>query len=127
MDSLWDSVFGLRRGTRAAGVFPALNIYENEEALTVTAEVPGVGPEDLHIEVEDNNLILRGERKITHEDETVSYHRREREAGTFHRILSLPVAVDTSQVRASCRNGVLEVLLPKAPEARPTKIQVTTA
>ena len=127
MDDLWDSVFGSRRGPRVAGVFPALNIYENQEALTVTAEVPGMGPEDLHIEVEENNLILRGERKIAHEEEKVSYHRREREAGTFHRIFSLPVAVDASQVRATCRNGVLEVLLPKAPEARPTKIEVTSA
>jgi HSP20 family protein len=127
MDSLWDSVFGSRRASRAAGVFPALNIYENEEALTVTAEVPGMGPEDLQIEVEDNNLILRGERKIAHEDEKVSYHRREREAGTFHRIFSLPVPVDTAKVKATCRNGVLEVLLPKAPEARPTKIEVVSA
>jgi HSP20 family protein len=127
MDDLWDSVFGSRRQRRTAGVFPALNIYEDEEALEVTAEIPGMGPEDLEIEVEDNNLILRGERKIPQESDRVSYHRRERESGTFHRILALPVAVDPGKVKAACRNGVLEVLLPKAPEARPTKIQITSA
>jgi HSP20 family protein len=126
MDSLWDSVFGSRYASRTAGVFPALNLYEDEEALHVTAEVPGMGPGDLDVEVEENNLIIRGERRIAGESEKASYHRREREAGTFHRIFSLPVAVDSGKVRAVCRDGVLTVMLPKAPEAKPKQIQVTS-
>ena len=72
----------------------------------------------------ENNLIIKGVRKIATEGEKVSYHRREREAGSFRRIISLPTRVDTEKVTAACKNGVLTVTLPRAAELKPRKIDV---
>lgn len=106
-----------------SGVYPPVNVSEDEEALYVRAELPGVPAGDIDVSVENDNLILRGERKIESSQE-VNYHRRERTAGTFRRILSLPVRVDTSKVSADLKNGVLTIVLPKADEAKPRQISV---
>jgi HSP20 family protein len=108
----------------AAGVFPALNMSEDDHNLYVRAELPGVAPENIEITTKENNLILKGERKIAAEGEKVSYHRRERDAGKFRRIISLPTRVDAEKVTAVCKNGVLTVTLPKAAEAKPRQIAV---
>lgn len=113
-----------RRSPRTAGVFPALNVVENDHALLVRTELPGVEVSDLDITVENDTLTIAGSRSMTAEDEGVSYHRRERQFGTFRRSLSLPVRVDAGQVTASYRNGILTVELPKAAEARPRKIAI---
>jgi HSP20 family protein len=83
-----------------------------------------VNPEDIEMTTKENNLILKGERKIAPEGEKVSYHRRERDAGKFRRIISLPTRVDAEKVTAVCKNGVLTVTLPKAAEAKPRQITV---
>jgi HSP20 family protein len=106
------------------GVFPALNLSEDEDNLYVRAELPGVVPEEIEITTKENNLIIKGERKITTEGEKVSYHRREREAGSFRRIISLPTRVDADKVTAVCKNGVLTVTLPRAAETKPRQIEV---
>ena len=107
-----------------AGVFPALNLSEDEDNLYVRAELPGVIPEEIEITTKENNLIIKGERKIATEGEKVSYHRREREAGSFRRIISLPSRVDAEKVTAACKNGVLTITLPRAAEAKPRQITV---
>ncbi|MFP3871057.1 MAG: Hsp20/alpha crystallin family protein [Syntrophobacteria bacterium] len=124
MNRLMDSFFGSRRGVRDAGVFPAINMSEDAENFYIRAELPGVASQDIEITTKDNNLIIKGERKIAIEGEKVSYHRREREAGIFRRIVSLPGRVDTNNVSAVCKNGVLTITLPKAAEARPRQIEV---
>ena len=126
MNRLMDSVGGAWRGLSGAGVFPALNVSEDGDNIYVRAELPGVNAKDLDISVHDNNLVIEGERRIAAEGEGVSYHRREREAGTFQRIISLPTRVDAGKVTAVCKNGVLTVTLPKAAEAKPRQISVTT-
>ncbi|UCF03701.1 MAG: Hsp20/alpha crystallin family protein [Deltaproteobacteria bacterium] len=78
------------------------------------------------ITTKENNLIIKGVRKIATEGEKVSYHRREREAGSFRRIISLPTRVDADKVTGVCRNGVLTVTLPKAAELKPRKIEVAS-
>lgn len=120
MDRIWDA------STRAstAGVFPALNVSEYEDNLYVRAELPGVVPEEIEITTKENNLIIKGERKIATEGEKVSYHRREREAGSFRRIISLPSRVDAEKVTAACKDGVLTVTLPKAAEVKPRQVEV---
>ncbi len=124
MDKLYDA-FTARRGiTPAAGVFPPLNVSEDENNLYVRAELPGVAPDDIEITTKENNLIIKGERKIAAEGDQASYHRREREAGTFRRITSLPTRVDAGKVTAVCKNGVLTVTLPKAAEVKPRQIEV---
>jgi HSP20 family protein len=76
------------------------------------------------LSVEGDSLTLRGERKIPEAGEKVSYHRREREAGVFRRVITLPVKVEADKVRAAMKNGILSVTLPKAAEAKPKQIVV---
>lgn len=114
------------RGTSGSrvGVFPLVNVSEDSEKLYVRAELPGIKPEDIEISVEGDTITLRGERKVGEEGEKVSYHRREREAGRFRRILTLASRIDAEGVAASFKNGVLTVALPKAAEAKPKQIKV---
>lgn len=107
-----------------SGVFPPLNISEDEDNLYVTAELPGVKTDDLDIRLENDKLIIRGERKLPEADAQANFHRREREAGTFRRAISLPVKIDSEKVGAVSKNGVLEITLPKAAEVKPRQISV---
>ena len=127
MNRLFDSFGGTPRGVARSGVFPALNVSEDADNIYVRAELPGLPPAEVEITTHDNNLIIKGERKVSTEAETVSYHRREREAGSFRRIISLPAQVDVSKVTAACKDGVLTVTLPKAAERKPRTIGVQSA
>jgi HSP20 family protein len=108
------------------GVYPALNVLEDENHLYVTAELPGVSPENIEISVQGESLTIRGERKILETEEKVSFHRRERESGVFRRVLNLPVKVDAENVTAKSADGLLKVVLPKGAEAKSRKIEVKT-
>jgi HSP20 family protein len=110
-----------------AGVFPLMNVTEDKDNFYVRAELPGLKPDELDISVTGDTLSLSGERKIPAEDENAQYHRREREAGKFSRIVSLPSQVDTGKVDARCRDGVLTVVLPKAETAKPRQIAIKTS
>lgn len=121
---------GLTRGLwsrPAAGVFPLMNVTEDKESYYVRAELPGLKADDLDISVTGDTLSIGGERKLAAEDESARYHRREREAGRFSRIVSLPGRIDTGEVEARCTDGVLTVVLPKAEEAKPKQITVKTS
>jgi HSP20 family protein len=123
MERLFDTLSGVA-GPRTAGVFPAINVFETSESLLVRAELPGIKPDDLDITVEDNTLTLAGKRAMPAQTEKVSYHRREREWGSFRRSFSLPYRVDADKVQARYGDGILTVELPKAAEARPKQITV---
>jgi len=104
--------------------FPALNVYEEDDALTVEAELPGMTLEDLEIFVTGNSqLTLKGERKAP-APEKATQHRVERPFGKFVRTLTLPFPVDDTKVDARLENGVLRIHLPKHEAARPRKITV---
>jgi HSP20 family protein len=107
-----------------AGVFPLTNLTENKDNYYVRAELPGVKGDELDIQVTGNNLAISGERKIAAEQEGARYHRREREAGTFSRMIGLPGEVDTDKVDASLENGILTIVVPKAEIAKPKQITV---
>ena len=107
-----------------AGVFPLMNVTESKAHYRVRAELPGIKAGDLDITVTGNSLSISGERKIPAEDEKAQYHRREREAGKFSRIITLPSEVDTRGVEAHCADGILTVVLPKAEETKPKQITV---
>ena len=124
MSRLWGSFAADPDLPRGSGVFPALNISEDDDTVFVRAELPGIAADDIEVNTRDNSLIITGARKIA-EQEGVVYHRREREAGSFKRITSLPTRIDASKVRATLKNGVLTVTLAKAAEAKPAKIAVT--
>ena len=110
----------------AAGVLPLINLTEGKDNYYVRAELPGVRGDDLDIQVTANNLAISGERKIAAEEEGARYHRREREAGTFSRMIGLPGDVDTDKVDANLENGILTVVVPKAEIAKPKQITVNS-
>jgi HSP20 family protein len=111
----------------SAGVFPLLNVTEDKDHYYVRAELPGIKAEDLDISVTEDSLSVSGERKLPAEDETATYHRREREAGSFSRSVTLPGPVNTSEVEAHCSDGILTVVLPKSEAAKPKQIPVKTS
>ena len=118
---------GLSRGVwreSGAGVFPLLNVTEDKDNYYVRAELPGLKADELDISVTGDTISISGERKLPVEDEKAQYHRREREAGRFSRIVTLPSQVETGKVDARCADGVLTVVLPKAEEAKPKQISV---
>jgi len=126
MDRLFEDLTeGIFREPRA-GVYPLVNVTEGSDDYYVRAELPGIKAEDLDISVTGNSISIAGERKIPAEDEKAKYHRREREAGKFSRIISLPAQVDTARVEASCVDGILTVVLPKSEAAKPKQIAVKT-
>jgi len=127
MHRIYNNLTDTWEASRPAGVHPHLNITEDEDNYYVRAELPGVDPEDIEITTQGNDLIINGERKIPLEGENVSYHRREREAGSFKRITSLPTHIDSSKVGAVCKNGLLIITLPKAPEVKARQIEVKPA
>jgi HSP20 family protein len=110
-----------------AGVFPLMNVTEDPDNYYVRAELPGIKADELNISITGSSLSVAGERTIPAENEKAGYHRREREAGKFSRVTSLPSEVDTSKVEARCVDGVLTVVLPKAEEAKPKQIAVKTS
>jgi HSP20 family protein len=106
------------------GEFPAVNLWEEEDALHVEAELPGLELRDLEIFVTgQNQLTLKGERKAPVVEKGVQ-HRQERGFGKFTRTLTLPFAVDANAVEARFENGVLKVRLPKHEAAKPRKIEI---
>jgi HSP20 family protein len=122
MDDLFDRFGALAPGL-GRGAFPALNLYETDDAFVLTAEIPGIAPEELEISLEGSTVMLRGERKLASE-EGASVHRSERTSGAFRRALDLPVPIDGEKVEATHRHGVLTLRLPKAPEHRPRQVAV---
>ncbi len=127
MDRLFQGAFGLERSPWRVGVYPLVNISEDRDQVYVRAELPGVKAADLEITVQDNSLILRGQRKIATEEKQVNYHRRERESGFFRRVVTLPARMQADKVEATCKDGILTIKLAKPEEVKPRKIQVKVA
>ena len=113
-------------GSTGAGVFPAVNVTQDENNLYVRAELPGMKANELQVTAVKNRLSLSGTRQILSEDETVSYHRRERVGGFFSRSVVLPLDFQADKVAADYVDGILTVTLPRTPEAKPKQIQVKT-
>ncbi len=124
MNMLFDRFFGERAPVRNAGVFPAVNVTQDDDAIYITAELPGISGKDLDITVEESTVLLKGERKSDPESEDVSYHRRERGEGKFSRTVTLPTRIMTDRVKAETKNGILRLSLPKAEEVKPKKIEI---
>ncbi len=103
---------------------PAVDIKEEPSQFVIHADLPGVEAKDIDISLENGVLTLKGQRAIEQKEETESYRRVERVRGTFLRRFSLPDAVDAEKVSAKCRDGVLEVLVPKRETAQPRRITI---
>lgn len=106
------------------GVFPLVNLAEDDDNLYLTAELPAVALDKLEASVKGDTLTLRGQINPAENSEEISYHRKERESGSFHRTLTLPVKVDIDRVDAAYKNGILTVTMPKAAEAKAHQITI---
>jgi HSP20 family protein len=121
MDRMWGQFFsgqGFGQPGGAQGGFPNVDMHETENEIIVRADVPGVEPEDLELFHADDRLIIRGECRRQEESKDQDWIRSERRYGRFERALPLPSEVRADQIQASFRNGVLELRLPKSPEAQ---------
>jgi HSP20 family protein len=116
---------GGERGWWTSAWTPAVDIYENDQTLTLKAELPGFSKDDVHVEIKDNLLTLKGERKRELDVKEEQYHRVERAYGAFQRSFMLPVLVDTDKAEATFKDGVLELKLPKAEAAKPKRIGIS--
>jgi HSP20 family protein len=126
MNRLFNTVFdspGGNGGTLRRWM-PAMDLLETGDHFVLRADLPGMGEEDVNIELEDSTLTISGERKSEHESSDEGYYRVERASGAFHRSLSLPKGVDPEAVTASFDRGVLEVRIPKPEARKPRKIEI---
>lgn len=103
---------------------PSADLAEHENELVLKMELPGVAKDDLKLSIQDNMLTVRGEKKKEIETKESNLHRLERSYGTFQRSFMLPSAVKADKIEASCTDGVLSVVMPKADEAKPKQIAV---
>lgn len=106
---------------------PLVDIHETKDHFLVKAELPGMKQEEIEVSIMDDTLTLKGERKREREVNENEYHRIERSYGTFQRSIVLPAGVDAGAVKASYKDGVLEIQLPKKEEAKPKAIKVEVA
>jgi len=127
MDRLFDSLMRGEESEQQLGKglwAPAVDICETENEIVLKAELPGVNKKDLEVKVENNALILKGEKRQESEIKKENYHRAERIYGQFQRIFTLPNTVETDKIKASFKSGILTLTLPKKREAKPKQISV---
>ena len=118
-DRLFDAV-----GGRQESWLPAVDVFDTQDAVVLKAELAGMNPDDIQIEVEDNVLTIKGERKFEEKVDEERYYRVERRFGTFQRSLALPQGVKADQIEAAYDEGILTVTVPKAEQEKPKRIEV---
>jgi HSP20 family protein len=106
---------------------PAIDVVETDDAIVLKAELAGMDPKDINIEVQDNVLTVSGERRFEEEVREDKFYRIERRYGSFSRSLALPPTADESKVQAKYEDGVLQITVPKAEIAKPKKITVSVS
>lgn len=126
MDRLFDSFFepGGGNGARLAPWTPSVDLSETDDRIRVTAEIPGVNVEDLDISVQGDVLTISGQKEEEKTDEQEDFYRSERHFGSFVRRVPLPAPVDSENVDARFRRGVLTITMNKTESARPRRIEI---
>jgi HSP20 family protein len=122
-NSFWPSRREAREGR--VGVWaPAVDIKETADSFVVSAELPGMNKQDIQVELENNTLSIKGERKFERKDEAENYHFVERSYGSFYRSFALPRNIKGEAISAEYKDGVLQVTLPKSEELKPKKVEI---
>jgi len=114
-------------GAMTSSWLPPCDIAEDKDNLRVTLELPGVRAEDVKLNLENNLLTIRGEKRQTTDEKNERYHRYERSYGVFERSFTLPSTVDADRIKARVEHGVLTIEIPKAEKARPREIPVAAS
>lgn len=125
MDRLFEDFFSRR--PRQAGPLvwqPAVEISETDAEVVVKAELPGIDPKHVEVNVADDTLTIKGEAKAEQEEKRRNYYRRELRYGAFQRAIALPVEVKGDEAKATFRHGILEVKVPKAERVRPKPVKI---
>ena len=126
MNRLFQDTYGTQQREEGltSSFVPAVDIYEDEQTVTVKMEVPGIDQKDIDVRLENNTLTVRGERKFDKEEKEENFRRIERRYGSFYRAFTLPNTLDAEKVSADYDNGVLKIKLAKKAEAKPKQIKV---
>ena len=124
MDRLFDQFFATPDSARMDWSIPMVDMYQTENDIVVKATLPGLGPDDLDIQITGDLLTIRGEIKLEIDEEGAKYHLREHRYQSFSRSLTLPVPIVADKSNAEMKNGILHLTLPKAEEAKPKVISV---
>jgi HSP20 family protein len=119
--------FGDQREVTPRAWVPPVDIYETADSLVLKAELPGINPDEVEIQVEGNTLYLKGERKFMKDLKEENLHRVERMYGTFTRSFALPNTIDADKVKAEYQNGILTLTMPKREEAKPRTIKINVS
>jgi len=112
------------RGGRQESWLPAVDVFDTKDAVVLKAELAGMDPDDIEIEVEDNVLTIKGERTLEDKVDEERYYRVERRFGSFQRSLALPQGVKADDIQAGYEDGILTVRVPKAEEEKPQRIEI---
>lgn len=126
MDRLFDTFFGrpVQVGPGDRVWAPVVDMYETKDELVVSAEVPGVNEKEVQVSITGDVLTIKGERNQETEMKEESYYRLERFFGKFERNIPIPIPVESNKVKATCKNGVLEIHLPKTEAVKPKEIKI---
>jgi HSP20 family protein len=128
LNRLYDMVsrgeFGLEQLREWGKFFPALDVAEDDEAVVIKADVPGLEPKDIDVSISGQNLTIKGEKSEETQDTARNYHRTERRYGSFSRTVTLPSGVEADKIKAECAKGVLTITLPKAASEKARRIPV---
>jgi len=125
MDKMFSDFMPTLRG-REFGFMPAVDVYEDKNNVIVETQLAGVDPEKVDISIENDVLSIKGESEKKSEVEDKNYYRKEIRRGSFYRSVPLPAHVISEKAKASAEDGVLKVVIPKAPEAKPKTIKIKT-
>jgi len=113
------------RERKSAVWAPEVDIRETDKEITITADLPGMKLEDIDVSVDENQLVIKGERKLEKKEEEKDYVRVERSYGSFYRSFSIGIPVKEDQIKASYKDGVLKIVVPKAEAKKPKKIAIS--
>ena len=122
--SLFDSFFNDFDRPRKWSYTPTVDVKETDENYLFHFDLPGMKKEDIHVEINGNQLVVSGERKSEAEENTKGYHRVERSYGRFQRSFQLPDSVDSEKIQGKYKDGVLELTVAKTPKIKPKKIDL---
>jgi HSP20 family protein len=111
-------------GLLETGWAPAVDVQDSKDSIIVKADIPGLSKDEINVTIQNNTLIIRGEKKQEHEEKEKGYVRTERFHGSFYRAIALSTDVDAEKTKAEYKNGTLELTLPKREEAKPKQITV---
>jgi HSP20 family protein len=126
MNRLFDNFFGQPSQLTERAWTPPVDMYETKNEVVVAVELPGVNEKDIRLSITGDLLTIQGERQWSDETREAGHYRQERWFGKFERALSLPIPVETGQVKATYRDGVLTVKLPKTEGVKPKEIKINT-